>query len=666
MDRHGKGMSQNVIRISISPTQVATNTEKRYRTAKMKEIISTVCALLNSGGGLLELLHDRDVPKQHIDALIRRIERCVVEMIGITSMTLFINFEVNPQGIILHIQEARKLVSVNYNLYLPSKRQVVALPATEPTNEINKIIQRKTLEENSPHIGSHLRRFVIGQKTDLKEGTDVEIKSLKASPSKCVTLADRIVGKSNKLACYVSAFANHRGGLIYYGVNDDGIVNGEQITEKEKAEIINKVTKTINKMVWPQNCGQPQRGKQWDIFFEAVVDNSNNPVPSTFVIIITVPPCLGGVFTEEPESYHIVEGEILKMSLQDWWRSFTGIWKHTTVLSVPSHVSRVCWSSENNRNVCHMLSERLVQYRNDEDKIAFNKLSKLAITTFPESDAKLVVMAEKAVFACKHQQFGKAESLLNELSTLLRSSKNSSIFEVRMLLLQCTIEHSKGNYDASYEVAQAGLQKMQLIPADLLTLVFYIEAARVTTTVLTTTYEFQRHRLLKDEALMFLQLAARDANSIEDLPVTKSDFRQKLHIYKAWTLLECSVTGDVVQQKHGISCEDIESAAGELVSVYESVLKGSTLTHFRKLQYDLAQSDLFRRRSETPDKDYIQNLKQAFECASKARATATKHRFENMLGYANKRLADLLEKLVRHAVQTRGRVGNKNFFGFKY
>jgi predicted HTH transcriptional regulator len=42
-----------------------------------------------------------------------------------------------------------------------------------------------------------------------------------------VSLADRMVSKHIRFACYVSAFANHRGGHIYYGVKDDGSVEGE-------------------------------------------------------------------------------------------------------------------------------------------------------------------------------------------------------------------------------------------------------------------------------------------------------------------------------------------------------------------------------------------------------------------------------------------------------
>ena len=290
----------------------------------------------------------------------------------------------------------------------------------------------------------------------------------------------------------------------------------------------------------------------------------------------------------------------------------------------------------------------------------FKTLSQQAIEHFPDSDAQLIAEAEEVVEAFKHYNFKKAKSILGNFATHLTTSKDKHIFEVRLLLLKSMIEHSKGNCKNSKEIAQCGLQMMQQIPVDLVTVWFYIEAATVTNTILTETLDFQCSRSLKNEALQYLQLAARDANSLEDPSHRMFDLQQKLHIYKAWVLLECSVTGQVAQQNGSIRNEDVEAAAEELVSVSETVFKGSPLTHFRNIQYHLAQCDLFFRRSQIPQEDCVSNLKHAFECGSKARTRARKHRFENMVDYANKRLAYLTEKLVRHAVDSRKQQA-KNF-----
>ena len=666
MNYHVEKITQHVLQLGISPTQMTINVEKKYKFAKMNEIISAVCALFNSGGGKVVINLDSTASTQDIDTCIRMIEQRIVEMVGITTMVSHTTFEVNTRRIILYVQQASELVSVNYNLYLPSERQVIAVPATEPSEEIKKAVQGKIVREKTVPIGSHTKEFVKGRNSDLHEGSNVEIKYLKASSSKCVTLADRITGKTNKFTSYISAFANHCGGHIYYGVKDDGIVEGETVTDKDKDEIIKKVTKTVDKIIWPHNCSGPQRGTQWEIFFEPVKDSNGNSIPSTFVIVIYVACCPGGVFTDQPESYYIVEGKVQKMSFSEWCRYLTGVSKRTDFLSVPSRIPRVRWSSEKNRELCRELSERLVYYRNEEDMKAFNTLSQLAIKNFPESDAGLIVKAEEVVVAYKHCHFRKAKSLLEEFAKLLTHSKDSLIFEVRMLLLRSKLEHSTGKCEDSYNTAQNGLQMMQQIPVDLTTVWFYIEAATVATTISTTAGDSQRYSSLKDEAQKYLLMATISANSLEDRPYRMSDLRQKLYIYKAWILLECSFTGQIEQQESRIRSEDIDVAGGELASVYESVLKGSPLTQFRKIQYHLVQCDLFHRLSEIQQENYIQKLKQAFEYASNARTLARKHHFENMMGYANKRLAELTEKFVRHAVKTHGERGDKTFFGLKY
>ena len=132
----------------------------------------------------------------------------------------------------------------------------------------------------------------------MRESKMCNFRRLKADNSECSTLADRMTGKSNKFSYIVSAFGNYKGGHNYHGITDDGVVEGEVLSiEDEKHDIKKKVEKAINKMIWPEHIGQPKRGEHWDIFFEHVVDGTTyKPIPSTFVIVIYIAPCPGGVF----------------------------------------------------------------------------------------------------------------------------------------------------------------------------------------------------------------------------------------------------------------------------------------------------------------------------------------------------------------------------------
>ncbi|XP_028404401.1 uncharacterized protein LOC114527031 [Dendronephthya gigantea] len=179
-----------------------------------------------------------------------------------------------------------------------------------------------------------------------------------------------MIGKSNKFSCYVSAFANHRGGHIYYGIDDDGIVQGENI--EEHSEIEKKVEKSIQKMIWPDVIGRPKRGEHWEIFFEPVLDEKSNPIPSTFVIVIFIAPCFGGVFTEEPESYEMVEGKVKRMSFTTWKAKLQPGYLNKTKQEVPPTIKCISLRPAANK-CCTEVNEVLTEAINNANWESFTR-----------------------------------------------------------------------------------------------------------------------------------------------------------------------------------------------------------------------------------------------------------------------------------------------------
>jgi hypothetical protein len=110
------------------------------------------------------------------------------------------------------IKKADSLITTNYNLYLPSKTQVVQTFSLEPQEKVkDDILNRKDVLE-SVQSGSHCKIFVEGENCNFYECKMVQFKNPKASSSKRTKLADRTIGKSNKFSCYVSTFGNYNGG----------------------------------------------------------------------------------------------------------------------------------------------------------------------------------------------------------------------------------------------------------------------------------------------------------------------------------------------------------------------------------------------------------------------------------------------------------------------
>ena len=146
---------------------------------------------------------------------------------------------------------------------------------------------------------------------------------LKAEQEKKITFADCLVGKGNILSHDVSAFANYAGGHVYCGIKDDGEVEGEFIEEKEKKKVKVGIHNAIEKMLWPKTSEPADRNedKRWDVHFMPVRDSeTDNVVPSLYVVVVFIAQCQGGVFTEGAECYEIVDNQVQKVD-------FVGSWK---------------------------------------------------------------------------------------------------------------------------------------------------------------------------------------------------------------------------------------------------------------------------------------------------------------------------------------------------
>ena len=196
--------------------------------------------------------------------------------------------------------------TVNYNLYFATESQVQQVDSSETVESVvENIIGKKRKPKDCKEdftFGSHYRRFALGEAVPLRESKDTQFKCLKDEKSKNSDMVTRM--QKNKLTSYISAFANGDGGHIYYGINDQKVVVG-QVVENQEA-ITREVEKIIKKMIRPE----VERGKHWKIFFEPV-----SGVDDKFVIVIAVAPSQqDAVFAEEPESYHMVDGQVERLN----------------------------------------------------------------------------------------------------------------------------------------------------------------------------------------------------------------------------------------------------------------------------------------------------------------------------------------------------------------
>ena len=319
----------NVVVVQICPTKMSQEQEKSYRKLKGNEIARATSALYNTGGGTLIMRYDKSSPSGHVKKCMGIVEGKIQEFLGTITLSLDIHMnkvDSSPsqahgeiEMIVKTSTKSAGMIAFKYNIYLPGNEHVTEVSPLEG----EKI--KSLLNENIPSMepieaNTHQRNFVKGEHVSFSQSSTIQFKHLKDTPVQNVTFVDRLLGKSNKFPCYVSAFANSCGGHVYYGIQDDGMIVGESVDETEKRKVRKNIQKVVNKMIWPKKSEPTDENedKRWDVYFEPVRDNENNNIEDLYVVVVFVAQCRGGVFVEEPECYEFIDNEVRKIHFASW------------------------------------------------------------------------------------------------------------------------------------------------------------------------------------------------------------------------------------------------------------------------------------------------------------------------------------------------------------
>jgi hypothetical protein len=255
-----------------------------------------------------------------LDELVRGIEQTLIEFLGLTSLREFCRIEITGCGkeITFTVKPSDRICTIEYNLFLPTDFLVRQVLRTEPLVNIARLLKPGPLVTSI--LQTHVEEFQKDATVPggLRESHDtVQFKKIKSDRNKNKSLADRII--ANKITHYIAAFANHRGGHVYIGIEDDTYkVSGQNVNDEEKKRILGRVESAIKNMVWPEEHGEPQRGKHWDVTFVPVLDSNKEEIPGLFVIVISVARCPGGVFLSHPETYVIDNKKVVRMEFKRW------------------------------------------------------------------------------------------------------------------------------------------------------------------------------------------------------------------------------------------------------------------------------------------------------------------------------------------------------------
>ena len=594
-----------------------------------KEIIHYICAFLNSkNGGTLVLMSPPNEKGFDLKVyFVRYIEQKIGKKMGASSLTecVKVESELNkPSQLSFMISALRSppyVCTLESNLMLPSDAQIQStLPCN--VNDLRKIIdildESKVLMD-SPQSAQpdNVQRFVRGDYLHCGESKHCQFKFVKSSTN--------IVSKGNKLASYVSAFANYDGGYIYYGVKDDGFVEGQTLKDetKDKKSIIDKVTKVIKGMKRPARWQDPEMGKYWKIYFIPVYQKQDDEHPSTYVIVIKVMPCPGGVFTSEPESYILADGEVQKMSFDEWKRR---ILKSKPFLLEACALTEQC-TLEMGEDACK-ITEKLVKLRNDG---SFDKFDEEAKRLLKEANkTRLVVLSQLAAVAVRKGHFKEAVDLNEEyactLSKLTPACEVSKDFKAKELYTSSLIMRAEDEVEKSLEIAKEGLKILERIPprVGLVTAWFNAHCASLLTIL---ARRKPGNADVMKEAQSFAEKALEHAKKLNALPIAKADLKQRVWINQAMGILKCCLTGEM-DVEIVVGKNNLKKARRKLKNAKRS-FKHFKPTKFCKIQYYFARSDYCFRKT---------NSVKAKKKCEKAEKLSQKRKFEGLERYAKKRL----------------------------
>ena len=642
------------------------------RTRYMNVIKKNVCALLNSGGGTLILkalqADENMLAKDGLRSndVIRAVEQIFQPVIGTACVNSHLSIgNETPAEIVLNVQEFKSLCTLSYNMFLPTDTQVLPIKCDELATVIDLMNINRFIDVTDFENARSIDQFVHNSVFRIKESKTAQFKCLRSEKTKHNDLGSRII--HNKFTTYVSAFANSIGGRIHIGIDDTGCIVGEIITEAEQKDLEMKLQTNLDKMLWPEYCTPPVKGKQWDISFHAVIDSDGCPVQTevskghVYVIVITIYAWPGGVFVKAPESYHIIQiraeesesSEILENKVQPM--DFKE-WKNRILYpegqrDIPRTLSRCDWSSTELREQCDALDGKLLRLINyGKDK--WQDFKREAEKHRPKDgdpnriEVELVLLSKWYVYHYRKGEkgdFKSADKVMVEFKEKCCKSKDSLIFQVRGRLCLSALQRTRGDHERSYKTARGCLSDVETLSPCILTAEFYVHFATMLTII--EGNEVLRGKLkgdlsqnsFKEEAMVFYNRALEHLRRISYVPLSKADMQQKSHINMAILKLGCSLSGDVVDE--AVSKEAIEAASTCLKRVDESIVQDrNPLSRFRSCHHKFATSSLHYRCSqhETQIDKHMGLLESAIQAAEEVEFLATKSKFHELSNYARK------------------------------
>ncbi|XP_063315312.1 schlafen family member 13-like [Pelobates fuscus] len=280
--------------------------KKKEKKLQKENITTAVCALLNSGGGLVRVQIENEDFDHRLDTLGLDIEKSLDELISNTTSKDY--FDITQDGLYLNIfvkswttkKNVSRICSVDTSLYFrsfTSKKKASPMQVMEMMEKKSKG-KRARFDQAlffTEQINELLDRqyFNLNEKLQLSESSYMELKDFSGASDK--------VRIQEVIPDYFSAFANSDGGCLIIGVDNDAKVKGccSQRNESETKHLVEERIEKL-KISHFDKCGD-KRAPSYKLTITNVFDDQNKH--SGFVIILKIEPFCCLIFADDPQSW---------------------------------------------------------------------------------------------------------------------------------------------------------------------------------------------------------------------------------------------------------------------------------------------------------------------------------------------------------------------------
>lgn len=310
--------------------------QKTQRDREKEKVAQAVCALLNSGGGVIrmEMANSDEHPvemgldlEDSLRTLIQSLDlqaffktnqqgRCFYIFVKSWNADPFPDDRSKPRicslGSSLHLRSGTSVLPMNSREafhFLETKKRNAKLLGKEPSNKILRVAKQNFHVSNPAHLIFQRCQLEHGEILPFPESQYVEFKqfSTKRTPDRVKDIIPK----------YISGFANTGEGYLFIGVEDESRKVLGCAEENINCEDLKKeIEDVINKLPRVHFC-QFQCQITFTVKFLEVLAEGQL---YGYVCVIRVKPFCGAVFSEAPRSWMVKDEKVCCLTTEEWVR----------------------------------------------------------------------------------------------------------------------------------------------------------------------------------------------------------------------------------------------------------------------------------------------------------------------------------------------------------